>query len=83
MAAQCLSCGGIEGFTNDYLPTQRLLTPGVAPPPEAPYIATEETGFMPYMKADCSYATQACIYTAQGSVICPKQGLGNCGAPKR
>lgn len=78
----CQSCSMIEGFTNDtpaYLsaaPTQDLGSELVGTPkPPSQYVQ--------YMKSECNFAAQACIYTAQGEVVCPKEGLGNCGEDKK
>lgn len=76
----CQSCSMIEGFSDETpaafiapnMPTQELV--GMPKPP---------AGYMPYMKSECNYAAQACIYTAQGEVVCPKEGLGNCGDEKK
>jgi hypothetical protein len=69
----CTSCGMIEGFVNDVpsnlaanLPTQELV--GMQPSQDNVY-----------MKSECNYAAQPCMYTAQGTLVCPKEGLGACG----
>lgn len=70
----CPSCM-IEGFVDELppnvsgnLPSQELV--GFPKPPQ---------GYTPYMKSECNYAAQPCIYSAQGDLVCPKEGLGNCG----
>lgn len=70
----CQSCM-IEGFVDEAPPNvARNL-------PSQELVGFPEThdGYMPYMKSECNYAAQPCIYTAQGELVCPKEGLGNCG----
>jgi hypothetical protein len=71
---QCTHCGMIEGFTDQMpshvapdLPSQMMV--GMPQPP---------ADYKPFMKSECNYAAQPCIYTAQGTMLCPKEGLGAC-----
>lgn len=73
----CQSCNVIEGFISETpafysrnLPTQDIVGQGQTQDSSSPYL--------PYMKSGCSDVAQPCIYTTQGVVICPKNGLGNC-----
>lgn len=71
--SQCEMCNaGIEGFTNDY--------PKFATQESETKVQVEEP-FQPYMKSECNFAAQSCIYTAQGEMVCPKDGLGACSKP--
>lgn len=75
----CQSCSMIEGFTNEtpaYLSAQLDDDARVGTP-------TPPSQYVQYMKSECNYAAQACIYTAQGEVVCPKEGLGNCEENKQ
>lgn len=75
----CLSCGTIEGFTNDspaYLSPSPVAIEQVGKP-------VPEGRYTPYMKSECSFAAQACMYTAQGEMVCPKGGLGDCGGEQK
>ena len=68
----CQSCG-IEGFVDGVAPD---MISQVVSLPKA------DNGFHQYMKSECNYAAQPCLYTAQGEFICPKEGLGDCGGHK-
>ena len=55
------------------------VTPNLSPisAPTDPFLTTND--FMPYMQTGCNYGVQKCIYTAQGSIICPdSQGSSSC-----
>jgi hypothetical protein len=75
----------IEGFTNSSLSPASPVT-GYQAASSTNDFQASTTGFQPtiayqpFMKSDCSYAAQPCMYTAQGEMICPKEGLGNCGS---
>lgn len=82
----CASCMAIEGFTNS--PSATTITS------DAMITSQQVTGFekggvsphgefMPHMKSQCNYAAPACVYTAQGTLMCPQGGTnsstGYCG----
>lgn len=70
----------IEGFTND---SPAYLSSSPVPSTEPVGKPVPDGTYTPYMKSECSFAAQACIYTAQGEVVCPKGGLGDCEDEKK
>lgn len=72
--------GTITGFTASLSGSQAATTGYQTATAPASAYQTATAGYQPFMKSDCSYAAQPCMYTAQGEMICPKEGLGNCGS---
>lgn len=70
----CASCGMIEGFVD--APSDEM---NVAPNlPAQELVGMTPSKTQVYMKSECNYAAQPCMYTAQGTLVCPKEGLGAC-----
>lgn len=70
----CTSCGMIEGFV-DSAPDQMNAAPNL---PTQELVGMTPSKTQMYMKSECNYAAQPCMYTAQGTLVCPKEGLGAC-----
>lgn len=71
----CTSCGMIEGFI-DEVPEGFGVAPNL---PTQELVGMKTSGTNVFMKSDCNSAAQPCMYTAQGALVCPKDGLGACG----
>lgn len=88
----CTSCSMIEGFeNNDSFQNQMQPVQTIEESHSDPsFFVTgynrnrdESMGAMndyrPIMKSQCSYAAQPCVYTAQGTLMCPGKDNGYCG----
>ena len=79
-AAPVKADGTITGFTASLSGSQAAVASYQTATAGYQTATAPASAFQPFMKSDCSYAAQPCMYTAQGEMICPKEGLGNCGS---